>query len=232
MCEIYGFCGASPSKLNNYTNEFWLHSKIHQDGFGFYLADKNELYVNPNSAMKYIDKLNKKNFTSKLALCHIRFKTHGPAIQENCHPFYKYDCHGVKWTLVHNGFIDDNAETEALGTMQDGDTDSERILMALVETVNYLYEHSWINDQKEFYKYLFIYLEVAMTELSQLGKTNVIFTDSKTNNMYVFMNHPKTLYKLDTNEGIHISTLPLSKENWIPVEPFKLHVYNNGERIA
>ena len=79
MCEVYGFCGSVPTKLNKYTDEFWLHSRMHKDGFGFYLADKNELYVNPHTAMAYIGKLNKKDFTSKLALCHIRFKTHGQA---------------------------------------------------------------------------------------------------------------------------------------------------------
>ena len=59
MCEVYGFCGSHPTKLNKYTDEFWLHSRVHQDGFGYYLADKNQLYVNPKSAMQYINGLSK-----------------------------------------------------------------------------------------------------------------------------------------------------------------------------
>ena len=42
MCEIYGFCGNRKLNLNKYTDVFWSHSKVHKDGFGYYLADKNE----------------------------------------------------------------------------------------------------------------------------------------------------------------------------------------------
>ena len=125
MCEVYGFCGNTPITLNKYTNEFWKHAKIHQDGFGYYLADKDQLYVNPKSAIEFLQGLAKFDFKSKLALCHIRFKTHGNATKENCHPFSKYDCRGTKWTLVHNGYICDNGNTAALSTIQDGETDSE-----------------------------------------------------------------------------------------------------------
>lgn len=229
MCEIYGFCGSVPTKLNKYTDEFWLHSRIHQDGFGYYLADKDQLYVNPKSAMNYIKGLSKFNFVSKLALCHIRFKTHGPASVENCHPFIKKDIHGIKWSLIHNGYIDDNLVTAALSKIQAGETDSERILLSIVESVNSFYEHSWITDPEEFLFYLYLQLEITISELANLGKVNLIFTDSLTNNMYVYMNHPRTLYYLDTPNGIHISTTKLSDEQWAPVEPFKLHVLNNGK---
>lgn len=229
MCEIYGFCGSVPTKLNKYTDEFWLHSRIHQDGFGYYLADKDQLYVNPKSAMNYIKGLSKFNFVSKLALCHIRFKTHGPASVENCHPFIKKDIHGIKWSLIHNGYIDDNLVTAALSKIQAGETDSERILLSIVESVNSFYEHSWITDPEEFLFYLYLQLEITISELANLGKVNLIFTDSLTNNMYVYMNHPRTLYYLDTPNGIHISTTKLSDEQWVPVEPFKLHILNNGK---
>ena len=231
MCEVYGFCGSHPTRLNRYTDEFWLHSRIHQDGFGYYLADKDLLYVNPNSAMNYIKGLSKFNFESKLALCHIRFKTHGPASTENCHPFIKYDSRGVKWSLIHNGYISDNPLTAALGTLQNGETDSERILLAIIEAVNSLYEHVWIEDYREFLYYQYIQIEVALTELSTLGKTNLIFTDSRTNNMYVYMNAPRTLYYLETPDGYHFSTMPLSKESWVAVEPYKLHIFNNGQLV-
>ena len=216
MCEVYGFCGSVPTRLNKYTDEFWLHSRIHQDGFGFYLADKNELYVNPHAAMAYIGKLNKKDFTSKLALCHIRFKTHG---------------RGVRWSLIHNGYIADSPAVAALGTLQKGETDSERILLAIIEAVNSYYEHSWVMNQDEFFYCLYLQIESALTELASLGKTNLIFTDNLTNNMYVYMNHPNTLYYLNTNNGVHISTTRLSDENWQAVEPYKLHIFNNGIKL-
>lgn len=231
MCEVYGFCGSHQTKLNKYTDEFWLHSRVHQDGFGYYLADRDLLYVNPKSAMGYIKGLSKFNFNSKLALCHIRFKTHGPAIAENCHPFIKYDSYGIKWSLIHNGYISDNETTLALSTLQQGETDSERILLSIVEAINYFYDHSWIEDKNDFLSYLYSTIEYAIKELSDLGKVNLIFTDNCTNNMYVYMNAPKTLFYLKTSDGYHISTTPLSNELWIPVEPYKLHIFNNGSKV-
>ena len=231
MCEVYGFCGSVPTKLNKYTDEFWLHSRMHKDGFGFYLADKKELYVNPHTAMAYIGKLCKKDFTSKLALCHIRFKTHGPASAENCHPFIKTDCRGIKWSLIHNGYIEDSPAVAALGTLQTDETDSERILLAIIEAVNSYYEHSWVSNVDEFFYCLYLQIETALTELASLGKTNLIFTDSFTNNMYVYMNHPNTLFCLKTDKGVHISTTRLSNEDWHPVEPYKLHIFNNGVKL-
>lgn len=231
MCEVYGFCGNHKARLNKYTNEFWLHSRIHQDGFGFYLADKDELYVNPKSAMSYIKELSDKDFVSKLALCHIRFKTHGDAKSENCHPFTKTDTHGVKWSLIHNGYIEENFVTHVMSKVQLGDTDSERILLCIIETVNYFYEHSWIESTDEFLQYMYVKIESTLKNMSCLGKINLIFTDSYTDNMYVFMNKKNTLFYLKTKDGYHISTTPLSQEDWSPVEPLKLHIFNNGDII-
>lgn len=231
MCEVYGFCGSHKTLINKYTDEFWKHAKIHQDGFGYYLADYDELYVNPASAIQYLDKLAKKNFNTSLALCHIRFKTHGEATRENCHPFSKFDSKGIKWTLIHNGYICDNCNTAALSTLQSGNTDSERMLLSIVETINHFYEHALIENRNEFKTFLYACIERELQDLSQLGKTNFIFTDSYYENMYVFMNHPNTLFMLKTDDGFHISTTKLTDENWVPVEPYKLHIFNNGEKL-
>jgi glutamine amidotransferase len=181
--------------------------------------------------MDYINGLSKFKFVSKLALCHIRFKTHGPASAKNCHPFIKTDIRGVKWSLIHNGYIEDSPAVAALGTLQTGETDSERILLCIIETVNSFYEHSYITDTNEFLFTLYSKIERVLNELSSLGKTNLVFTDNFTNNMYVYMNHPRTLFFLNTDDGVHVSTTPLSNENWVPVEPYKLHIFNNGKRV-
>lgn len=231
MCEIYGFCGVHSSLLNKYTDRFWRHSNIHKDGFGYFLADKDDYYVNKNCAMDYINNLTGKKFVSKLALCHIRFKTHGPVSTLNCHPFIKYDCHNVRWSLIHNGYISDNLMTSSLKTIQKGETDSERILLSIVETVNNLYEHSFFKDKQELQYFLNASIENTLSELATLGKTNLIFTDDRSNNMYVYMNAINTLYYLKTQDGYHFSTVPLTDEPWNSVEPFKLHVFNNGALI-
>lgn len=230
MCEIYGFCGSVPVRLNKYTNEFWSHSRIHRDGFGYYLQDKNDFYVNPQSAMMYLSELHKKDFISKLAMCHIRLKTHGDATIENCHPFIKEDIRGVAWSLIHNGFIEDNYYIDAFSLIQSGETDSERILLSIVEAVNVAYEHSWVDNEAEMMYFIYSAIEKTIRDVSVLGKVNLIFTDSSTNNMYVYMN-AKSLYYLENEDGIHISTTKLSNENWRSVQPNKLHIFNSGERV-
>ena len=232
MCEVYGFCGRHETSLNKYTDVFWTHASVHKDGFGYFLADKNKLYVNPSSATNFLNGLAKFNFKTKLALCHIRFMTHGKVSADNCHPFVKYDVRGIQWALIHNGYISDNYLTESLSTIQVGQTDSERILLALVESVNWLYEHTLLCDNNEMLQFLYATLENVCIELSDLGKTNLVFTDNYTHNMYVFMNHRNTLFYLKSNDGVHISTLPLSNEHWVAIEPNKLHIFNNGELIS
>lgn len=232
MCEIYGFCGNKQEKLNQYTDEFWSHANIHKDGFGYYLVDNDDYFISKESAADNLQTLKRKNFKSKLALCHIRFKTHGPTAIENCHPFIKQDIKGIQWSLIHNGYISDNADTMSLGEIQKGETDSERILLYLVETVNSFYEHAWILNPSEYMFQLYAQLEYACNELSRLGKTNLIFTDSLTNNMYVYMNHANTLYYLKDSCGYHISTTKLSNDaGWSPIQPHRLYIINNGEVV-
>jgi predicted glutamine amidotransferase len=232
MCEIYGFCGSHPTRLNQYTGEFWLHSRYNRDGFGYYLADKDTLYLNPKPAIEFINELNKFNFESQLALCHIRFKTHGDASIVNCHPFTKNDNHSVKWSLIHNGYIlSETPELNALGTLQTGNTDSERILLSLIESINSFYEYSLFYSKEEFFQWMYASIENTLCKLASLGKVNLIFTDGLTHNMYVFMNDPGTLFYLPTKDGYHFSTTRLSSENWLPVEPFTLHIVNNGSVV-
>lgn len=231
MCEIYSFCGNKRISLNQYTNEFWSHAAVHKDGFGYYLVDSNDYFVSKDSAVDCLSQLKNKNFRSKLALCHIRFKTHGPTAIENCHPFIKKDIHGVEWSLIHNGYIDDTTPyLDALNEFQSGETDSERVLLSIVETVNNIYEHAWLDSHEEMMQFIYSAIEKTIQNISYLGKVNLVFTDSLTNNMYVYMNSP-SLYYLVTETGIHISTTKLSDENWISVPRNKLHIFNNGDCV-
>ena len=229
--EIYSFCGNKRISLNQYTNEFWSHAAVHKDGFGYYLVDSNDYFVSKDSAVDCLSQLKNKNFRSKLALCHIRFKTHGPTAIENCHPFIKKDIHGVEWSLIHNGYIDDTTPyLDALNEFQSGETDSERVLLSIVETVNNIYEHAWIDNHEEMMQFIYSAIEKTIQDISYLGKVNLVFTDSLTNNMYVYMNSP-SLYYLVTENGIHVSTTKLSNENWLSVPRNKLHIFNNGDCV-
>lgn len=230
MCEIYGFCGKYPSLLNDYTDVFWSHSEVHRDGFGYYLADKDDFFVSTLAAKNYRP-LATTSFLTSLGLFHIRFKTHGGISLTNCHPFIEKDNRGIQWALIHNGYIEDTPQTEVLKKYQTGETDSERILLSLIETINHFYDYSYTESEREERSFLYAILNHKLQEMSHLGKLNLIFTDNKTNNMYVFMNHARTLHIQRAEEGVHIATTPLYGCGWEYIEPLRLHIFNAGEQI-
>ena len=73
---------------------------------------------------------------SKNALAHIRLGTIGVKDFYNCHPFVKKDNAGRRWTLIHNGTVFDCPDLCKYSTEEEGETDSERILLAIVDLVN------------------------------------------------------------------------------------------------
>lgn len=72
----------------------------------------------------------------KNAFAHIRYATIGNVEYKNCHPYTKKDRNGRSWTLVHNGTIFHYQPLDRYVRLQNGDTDSERILLYLVDLVN------------------------------------------------------------------------------------------------
>jgi glutamine amidotransferase len=70
------------------------------------------------------------------ALAHIRYATVGQAELANCHPFTATDAAGRTWTLAHKGTVFDYSPLSPYLGVQGGTTDSERILLYLVDWMN------------------------------------------------------------------------------------------------
>ena len=73
---------------------------------------------------------------AKTALAHIRLATIGNVEQDNCHPFTAVDNSGRTWTLIHNGTIFESDNIGKYVFLQKGETDSERILLYIVDSIN------------------------------------------------------------------------------------------------
>ena len=87
------------------------------------------------------NKLNSNIETAK-CIAHIRKATIGEVSVNNAHPFERYDDSGRRWVLAHNGTIFDSEALAPYQYTQTGTTDSERILLYIVDQMNKRYRNS------------------------------------------------------------------------------------------
>ena len=108
---------------------------------------------------------------TKNAAAHIRYATIGNVEYRNCHPFTAKDQSGRQWTLVHNVTIFDYQPLNRYVQLQQGDTDSERILLYLVDEVNRREKQLQrrMNEEERFQL-----LDSIIVEMSKGNKINLL----------------------------------------------------------
>ena len=110
--------------------------------------------------------------------------------------------------------------------VQEGETDSERVLLYIVDAIN----RKEIELGKELnQKERFELLDTLVCDVSRGNKLNLIIYDG--DNFYVHTNEAHTLHQLETPEGRYFSTKPLSDEDWQPVPLTQLLAYQDGELV-
>ena len=111
MCELFGYSGSAPGRLNDLLTEFFSHSCAHPDGWGLAVPDGGHMEIEKEplqaSRSEYLRERLREPVISALLLAHIRYATIGNVERRNCHPFTGFDNTGRQWTLVHNGTIFD-----------------------------------------------------------------------------------------------------------------------------
>ena len=140
MCEIYGFSGNREKELNSDLREFYSHANEHPNGWGLALLGRQETQIMRETKRadqsEYLHELLSESIVAKTALAHIRLATIGNVEYENCHPFVGTDNSGRSWTLIHNGTVFENDRLNKYVFLQKGETDSERILLYILESIN------------------------------------------------------------------------------------------------
>lgn len=140
MCEIFGACLKRPLVLNNYLKEFYSHSPHHPNGWGLALLHGNEAEIEKEPVRAdrshYLRRRLSVPVEEQNVLAHIRYATIGNEEYENCHPFTGTDISGRRWTLIHNGTIFDYEPLNPYSRVQRGQTDSERILLYIIDRMN------------------------------------------------------------------------------------------------
>ena len=222
MCELYAFTGKRRATVNSTLKTFFSHSEEHRNGWGLYLKDdvrellvKEELKANDSTLLK---KLLSENITTTLCLGHIRYATIGDVCAANAHPFSGADKYGRKWVLFHNGTIFEAPVLDKYHYVQEGDTDSERILLYLLDRVNGLDA----DDPEDRMRLV----EDVIAKIVPGNKVNLMVYDGKY--LYLHKNEPGTLYSKESEDGILFSTHPLDDGHWVEFPVNCLQVYEGG----
>ncbi len=225
MCELFGFSAAKKTDITDYLREFFAHSSKHPHGWGLMQEDRCVIKGAEKAAdSKMLAELLDTLPPQKLTLAHIRFATVGSVRTENCHPFSGFDISGREWTLIHNGTIYSGSEPYRYINVQSGDTDSERLFLALIDCIDKRLARGALSEAERF-----LTVERFIREHAPRNKLNLIVTDGEL--VYVHKNLKNTLSCKRLENGIIFSTEPLDSDGWKPFPMAQVIAFRNGTEV-
>ena len=230
MCELFGLSSERKIRINEMLETFFSHSVEHRNGWGLALLDKDQFYIEkePIRAIESTElkKRLKKNIEASRCLAHIRKATIGEIDINNTHPFSRYDNSHRLWILIHNGTIFDSEILRPYQFMQEGSTDSERILLFLVDRINKCYA----GGSSELSMDVRIKtVDEAVKAIVPGNKVNLMIYDGEL--LYVHINEAGTLFEKNSGDSIIFSTRPLDSGKWSDFPLNRLMVYSGGKLL-
>ena len=231
MCEIFCFNSNTPKKINECLQCFYNHSEDHPHGWGLANMQSNEFVIDKEpvkaTCSQHLKDILSHPVIGKNVFAHIRLATVGEIVSPNCHPFTKADDNNRSWMLIHNGTIFDYPKLDEYIDKESGDTDSERILLYIIDKIN---EFEKSKDAPSTIKERFNILTEIVEDLSKNNKLNLMIYDGDLT--YIHSNMNDSLYYLKNEEGFLVATTPLTDdENWKPAETNKLFGLIDGNII-
>ncbi len=230
MCELFGLTGPDEITVNKYLKTFVSHSPDHPNGWGLALFRGKEISLEkePAAAFKssYLKARLKTPVSAANIMAHIRFATRGHMEYENCHPFVRRDNSGRAWTFMHNGTIFDCPLLDSYVHTQSGQTDSERILLYIIDQINSEIEkmgHA-LKDRERFNV-----IDRVVLDITEHNKVNFMLYDGSM--FYVHKNLEDSMYVKQIGRSLLFATAPLDDETWEPVELCRLKAYKNGRPV-
>lgn len=231
MCEMLGISARRRLPANAILREFFSHAEQHPHGWG--LARFSERGV-PSvekepvkaTASAYLKHRLDWPIEEHTLLAHIRLATVGTMEYANCHPFVCEDNRGRTWTLVHNGTVFNGNILNGYMGIQFGDTDSERVLIHLVEQINLeqIRLHRALGETERF-----ALLSEAIADIADGNKLNLLIFDGEV--MYAHTNFRDSLHMWRQTESVLFSTRPLSVGTWEEVPFTRLVAVRAGEVV-
>ena len=230
MCELFGVTADKKINVNTYLQKFFRHSKVQPDGWGLalfvYLCVSIEKEPVKASKSKYLEHRLQGKIQSARMMAHIRRATMGEVNFNNTHPFSAIDESGRRWVLVHNGTIFEAPGLSKYQYSQQGSTDSERILLYIIEQVN----KRFLQDPCGFdVNERLALIDEIVLRIVPGNKLNFLLFDG--DYFYVHKNEKATLYTLE-KPGITIfATRPIDEEDWKELPMNQLLVYKDGHLV-
>lgn len=225
MCELLGFTSNHAADIREYLKAFYSHSPQHPHGWGLMREQggKRELVKEPVCASESckIADIIEKTQPQTVALAHIRMATIGYVKHENCHPFSGTDYSGRCWTLIHNGTIYSGKRLMKYLHTQTGETDSERIFLALKDEIN--------EKQPRTLQERFEVVERFVISLAKRNKLNLMIYDGEL--LYVHQNMKDTLYYKAENGSIIFATVPTDNGKWEKYPLTQLCAFSDGKKV-
>ena len=230
MCELFAISSAVTFQPEEILKLFFSHSKINPNGWGLAIfhthgvnLEKEPVKANDSSYLKY--RLHAINNTRNL-FAHIRKATRGNISYENCHPFVMSDCDGRTWTLMHNGTMFHCPKLDSYVQIQEGKTDSERILCYIIDRMNAsisLLGRGLTTEER------FKLMDEIVCDISENNKLNLIIYDGDI--FYIHTNYKNSLYVHHDANMAEFATVPLDYRVWLPVKFTTLLGYKDGRHI-
>ncbi len=231
MCEIFCFNSNTPKQVNECLECFYNHSEEHPHGWGLANMQSDEFVINKEpikaTCSQHLRNILSNPVIGKNVFAHIRLATVGEIISPNCHPFTLADDNNRSWMLIHNGTIFDYPQLDKYKEHENGDTDSERILLYIVDKVN---EFEKAKGSLSTIKERFNLLNEIIVDLSKNNKLNLMIYDGDLT--YIHSNMRESLYYLKNDDGFLVASTPLNDEvGWKQVELNKLFGLIDGNII-
>ena len=228
MCELLGISSAKPIDASAYLKTFYAHSVLHPHGWGLMYESGGERMLLREAVRAvdstYLGDVIESLEPQKTLLGHIRLATVGTVCEENCHPFTGRDLTGREWTLIHNGTIYSGKLNYQYYKRQRGDTDSERVFLALLDAVNEGIKLGRHSDHERFET-----VSHFIAQIAPRNKLNLMIWDGEL--LYVHKNLKNTLSYQRTEDGCIFSTQPLNDGTWIPFPIAQVIAFRDGEAV-
>ena len=213
MCELFGLSARQKVNIDRELKEFYSHAPDNPNGWGLYYNDgcsaffkKENMRADKSPCLRDILS---GNINARNAIAHIRYATIGYDEMENTHPFRGTDLSGREWIFAHNGTIFEGDILTEYFHRQKGETDSERILLYMLDNLNALIRQKGCPlDENE----RFAVLEEMTRRLSPNNKLNLLIYDGDI--LYIHNNCKDSLYVRKQEGSVTFATKPLDDGPW------------------
>lgn len=256
MCELFGISAGNDMDVSPWLQMFFPHSEKNPHGWGIAYFHQNPagragfgmLEKEPVKAARsrYLKERLRGGIRAFTLLAHIREATIGSLEYNNTHPFQKTDDSGRCWTLAHNGTVFEGSLLSRFMEAQEGQTDSERILLYFVDRINRAMEKK-LNEMPvpENEKTADSgpgaaltamercrIIDEAVASLAPGNKLNILLFDGET--FYTHTNMQGTLYSCFIGNAVLFATVPFltgSGALWEEMPFTSLCAWRDGVRI-